>query len=133
MVAIQEGPTSQAYDPYLHVAAATKCQRKLSAIAEDNSLGARYCLILEELRKELISKSARLQRDQNGGAVAQPGEAPSVDTSAALPPNPLLSILDAQGDTIEPTLLDASPDSSLHDLSGWGAFDSMVGFQVLST
>lgn len=133
MIAIQEGPTSQAYDPHLHVAAATKCQRQLSAIAEENSIGARYCLVLEELRKELASQSARHQSSQKGDSLAE--EARPVQTISPQPSNPTLSVPDEQGnliDVIEPAMLNASPGSSLHDLSGWGAFDSMVRFYVPS-
>lgn len=131
MVAIQEGPASQAHDPQLHVAAATKCQRQLSAIAEDNSIGARYCMVLEELRKELVSQSAQFQSGQKEGTLAE--EARPVQTISPEISNPTLSVPEAQGnamDVIEPAILDASPGSSLHDLSGWDAFDSIVRFRA---
>lgn len=131
VIAIQEGPTSQACQAYMHVAAATKCQRKLLAIAEANSLGARYCLVLEELRKELASQSARLQSAQNEGTSAQE-PLPVQTTNGPQPSDPILPLRnDEQGHSMhmmDQAVLDHSPGSSLHDLSGWGAFDSMVCF-----
>lgn len=94
--------------------------------------------MLEELRKELASQSARLQSSsQRGCDVALVEEArPAIQAqttnlqpsnSTVLPVVPHEHHSDPM-DMLEPALLDASPGSSLHDLSGWGAFDSMVRF-----
>lgn len=98
-------------------------------IAEDHSLARRYCLVLEELRKEAIRHSEQPLDDQTmvagDEAHAQqfenlgPEEAVLGET-AGLDHHPLASdVNDMNG-------FDASPGSSLYDMSGWGTFDSMV-------
>lgn len=97
--------------------------------------------MLEELRKELTSQSARLQSNNQRGCDAAVAEeartAIQAQTTNLQPSNStVLSVVPHEHpsdpmDMLEPALLDASPGSSPHDLSGWGAFDSMVRFLFL--
>lgn len=102
-------------------------------IAEEHSLARRYCLVLDELRKEAIRHSEQPPDDQTMVATddahsqhienSGPEEAVLADT-AGFGQHPLTSdVNDING-------FDASPGSSLYDMSGWGTFDSMVSKQV---
>lgn len=98
-------------------------------IAEEHSLARRYCLVLDELRKEAIRHSEHPSDDQTIVAAdddrsQQPenmGPEESVlAEDAGFGQHPLTSdVNDING-------FDASPGSSLYDMSGWGTFDSMV-------
>lgn len=132
VIAIQDGPASQTYG--VQLAAATKCHQQLLAIAEGNSLGSRYCLVLEELRTELAIQWARPESCQVGDTMVE--EPRRLQPTVPQPSNPILPVPNEERDplnNIEPVLFDASPGSSLHDLSGWGTFDSMVYLRPSST
>lgn len=98
-------------------------------IAEEHSLARRYCLVLDELRKEAIRHSEQPRDDHSMGATddahSQQLEGLGADETglagtAAFGQHPLASEAnDING--FEP-----SPGSSLYDMSGWGTFDSMV-------
>lgn len=107
----------------------------MSMIAEEHSLARRYCLVLDELRKEAIRHSEQPPDDQTMVAVddshpqhlENPGQEEAVlAETAGFGQHPLTSdVNDING-------FDASPGSSLYDMSGWGTFDSMVSEQVPS-
>lgn len=118
-----------------HLSVATRCQEQMSMIAEEHSLARRYCLVLDELRKEAIRHSEQPPDDQTMVAAdddhlqhlekPDPEEAVLAET-AGFGQHPLASdVNDING-------FDASPGSSLYDMSGWGTFDSMVSKQVLT-
>ncbi len=48
-----------AYQEYL--SAATRCQNQIFNIVEESSLAARYCVVLEELRREAMEQIERSQ------------------------------------------------------------------------
>lgn len=98
-------------------------------IAEEHSLARRYCLVLDELRKEAIRHSEQLPDDQtmiaaddaSSQQIENPGPEEAVlAETAGFGQHPLTSdVNDTNG-------FEASPGSSLYDMSGWGTFDSMV-------
>lgn len=98
-------------------------------IAEEHSLARRYCLVLDELRKEAIRLSEQPPDDQTMVAaddahsqhIENPGpeEAALAETAGFGQPPLTTDVNDING-------FDASPGSSLYDMSGWGTFDSMV-------
>lgn len=102
-------------------------------IAEEHSLARRYCLVLDELRKEAIRQSEQPVDDQTIVAVDHTHsqqfenlgpEDNVLGEAAGLGQDPLTSdVNDMNG-------FDASPGSSLYDMSGWGTFDSMVSEQI---
>lgn len=110
-----------------HLSVAIRCQEQMSMIAEEHSLARRYCLVLDELRKEAIRHSEHHSDDQT--IVAADND------HSQHPENmgPEESVLaeDAEfgpltSDVNDMNGFDASPGSSLYDMSGWGTFDSMV-------
>ncbi|POS73207.1 fungal specific transcription factor domain-containing protein [Diaporthe helianthi] len=120
--------------PDRHLAVAIRCQEQMSMIAEEHSLARRYCLVLDELRKEAIRHSERsvdeqamvvidhVQSQQFGNL--GPQDAVLGEAAAGLGHHPLTSdVSDIKG-------FDASPGSSLYDMSGWGTFDSMASKQA---
>lgn len=130
---MQTYSSAQSHQKYL--SAAVKCQTQLSAIAEEGSLTQRYCLVLEELRKEAVKGSDIPQLDfctgaSNENALLQreliQQEMIADDNSAAM-----------QHDTQEEDMADATSlrttlGSSIYDIPGWGAFDSMVSYVAIS-
>lgn len=126
-IQMQTYSSAQSHQKYLSVA--VKCQTQLSAIAEEGSLTQRYCLVLEELRKEAVKGSEIPPMDFCTGASNEntslqreliQQEIIAEDNSAAM-----------QHDTQEEDMTDATGlrttlGSSVYDISGWGAFDSMV-------
>lgn len=112
-----------------HLSVAIRCQEQMSMIAEEHSLARRYCLVLDELRKEAIRHSEHTSDDQTIVAAdddhsQQPENMGSEESvlaeDAGFGQHPLTSdVNDMNG-------FDASPGSSLYDMSGWGTFDSMV-------
>lgn len=108
---------------------AIRCQTQLLAIAEKGSLTERYCLVLEELRKEAVQRSGDSQtavcavisteRTPRRSELIQQ-EILAVDTTISLEH-------DFDDDVIPDVAgFDATPGSSAYDISGWGTFDSMV-------
>jgi hypothetical protein len=103
----------------------------MSMIAEEHSLAKRYCLVLDELRKEAIRHSEQPLDDQTMVAASGdetqahdfdslgPEEA-VLDETVGLGHHPLAS------DVHDMNRFDASPSSSLYGTSSWGSFDSMV-------
>ncbi|KAI0811337.1 transcriptional regulatory protein GAL4 [Xylaria sp. FL0064] len=108
--------------------AASRCQFHLSAIAEKGSLSERYCLVLEELRVEVLRQTR--QDDQpasspeglshhltpgNFQTTSSPLEQ-SLYSVASFPSLPINTPIDFNG----------MPSSAFSDSSGWGQFASMV-------
>ncbi|KAJ0162112.1 Activator of stress, partial [Colletotrichum tanaceti] len=135
--------------------AASRCQTQIASLADNEStLAARYCLVLEELRTEALRQTERLQHHaemvaaahQNGGgsnnsSLARAGGGGVVvvaggeDVQGQQPENHHLAGLNFSdvGHGEEFVGFDASPSSSLADMTSWGQFDSMVtsGFSGL--
>lgn len=105
----------------------------MSMIAEEHSLARRYSLVLDELRKEAIRHSEQPPDDQTMVA-ADDAHPPKIENPA--PEEAVLDGTDGFGqhqltsDVNDMNGFDASPGSSLYDMSGWGTFDSMVSKQV---
>lgn len=98
-------------------------------IAEEHSLARRYCLVLDELRKEAIRHSEQPLDDQ---AIVAGDDANSQQFENLGPEEAVLGVTAGFGqhsltsDVNDMEGFDASPGSSLYDMSGWGTFDSMV-------
>ncbi|KAI9371725.1 hypothetical protein BJX61DRAFT_534573 [Aspergillus egyptiacus] len=115
-----------------YFAAADRCQQQILDLAEEGSLTARYCLVLEELRAEAVRQMGTV------GGSADPSTLPTstLDEGSAnigtLDPN--VDDLAAGFGLTVPELVGmgqldyshASPTASLEDRTGWGQFDSMV-------
>lgn len=113
-------------DDYLD--AATRCQSQMSSIAEKGSLSSRYCLVLEELRLEAVTRSTRpptpptINQDTSAidataetqGVTATPDD---IDAAAILMPGY------GNGDSMD---FYTSPVSSVADIASWIEFESMV-------
>ncbi|KUI69372.1 hypothetical protein VM1G_05436 [Cytospora mali] len=118
---------TQGHQNYL--LSAIRCQTQLSKIAEEGSLAERYCLVLEELRKEAVHRSENLQANISAAASIekQPQQSEPIHQER--------SVLDAgtamQHDFNAEQIPDAAgfgttPGSSVYEISGWGAFDSIA-------
>lgn len=98
-------------------------------IAEEHSLARRYCLVLDELRKEAIRHSEQTLDDQTivagDGIQSQQFENLGPE-EAVLGETVGLGQHQLTSDVNDMNGFDASPGSSLYDMSGWGTFDSMV-------
>ncbi|KAL7898522.1 fungal-specific transcription factor domain-containing protein [Trichoderma sp. SZMC 28014] len=122
------------YSGYL--SAATRCQDQLSNLAEDGSLVARYCLVLEELRLEALRQT---RQDRNYA------ESPTQKQVASLPNN--TNGTDAFETTADGTMgvadlgagmtdmggigdIYVTPTDSLAEMTGWAQFDAMVSVSM---
>lgn len=117
----------QARQEYL--SAAVRCQTQLSTIAEEGSLAERYCLVLEELQKEAVQLSERSQADMDTETLAEDPPRQSemmqhernvIEGGVALE-----QAFDIEN-MADAASFDATPGSSVYEISGWGDFDSMV-------
>lgn len=117
-----------------HLSVAIRCQEQMSMIAEEHSLARRYCLVLDELRKEAIRHSEQKPLDDQIMVAADdthsqhhenlgPEEAVLAEAAGFGQHSLASDVNDMNG-------FEASPGSSLYDMSGWGTFDSMVSRQV---
>ncbi|KAF9880469.1 hypothetical protein CkaCkLH20_02423 [Colletotrichum karsti] len=112
--------------------AAFRCQKQLATLADNESqLAARYCLVLEELRIEALRQTERLQSppilNQNGGSIARATVTEEVQNQHEQHPLAGLNFPDVtHADDFVGFDMDASPSSSLADMTSWGQFDSMV-------
>ncbi|OHW98003.1 fungal specific transcription factor domain-containing protein [Colletotrichum incanum] len=120
--------------------AASRCQSQLASLADNEStLAARYCLVLEELRTEALRQTERLQHaeitHQNGGPHSRTNVVTGNEEVQGQPENHHLTSLNFPevGHTEEFVGFDASPSSSLADMTSWGQFDSMVTISGIST
>ena len=119
--------------------AAQRCQGQLASIAEDKSLTARYCLILEELRTEvtrqmeytvasqhLAMQAPQLQDAREPNTVPDTADVDAIlaQQVADVPENiqGLMELANIQ----ELGNFEASPNDELADMTSWGQFDSMV-------
>ncbi|KUI53603.1 hypothetical protein VP1G_00981 [Cytospora mali] len=118
---------TQGHQNYLW--SAIRCQNQLSKIAEEGSLAERYCLVLEELRKEAVHRSEILQANISAAASIEK------QPQQSEPIHPERSVLEAgtamQHDFDAEQIPDAAgfgttPGSSVYEISGWGAFDSIA-------
>ncbi|EXJ65464.1 hypothetical protein A1O7_01805 [Cladophialophora yegresii CBS 114405] len=104
----------ETYLPYLN--AATHCQNQISKIAEKGSLAARYCLVLEELRKEAcrqIERAHAIPVSDDGAVIASDG-----------------AVFYGNGNNFSSgdhfAQFHLTPGSSLGDVTDWAPFDAMV-------
>ncbi|KAF6822001.1 fungal specific transcription factor domain-containing protein [Colletotrichum plurivorum] len=104
--------------------AAGLCQDQIANIAEPGSLTSRYCLILDELRAEVVRQTTQHEKNIADVAAGLDGTASRIlgmggegDGSATR-----YTMDDMQGLAD----MDVSPSDSLEDLTGWDQFDSMV-------
>lgn len=131
---------AESYSGYL--AAATRCQDQLSNLAEDGSLVARYCLVLEELRLEALRQTkqgqinnARSPTQRQAAAMANAANGTDAFGTAddggmgvaELGAN--MTDMGGIGDIY------VTPTDSLAEMTGWAQFDAMVsvsmdGFQL---
>ena len=111
--------------------AATQCQSQIFDIVEESSLAARYCVVLEELRreaKERVERCQSLQASRLDGDVAVPEKdsaevvgAPHGSTNILHPAAvATVSGSDANFD------FDTNLETSLTDFPNWVQFESMV-------
>ncbi|KAJ3940521.1 uncharacterized protein N0V96_009525 [Colletotrichum fioriniae] len=116
--------------------AAYRCQTQLASLADNEStLAARYCLVLEELRTEALRQTERHQSPaithqtgQNGGQVPRAAliAAGNEDVQPQHEQHHLANLnFPDVGHADEFVGFDASPSSSLADMTSWGQFDSM--------
>jgi hypothetical protein len=119
--------------------AAQRCQGQLASIAEDKSLTARYCLILEELRTEvtrqmeytMASQHLAMQAPQlqNAGEPSTVADATDVDAILAQQLSGVSENMQGLMELAKSQELgnvEASPNDELADMTSWGQFDSMV-------
>ncbi|KAL1616400.1 hypothetical protein SLS56_011442 [Neofusicoccum ribis] len=112
-----------------HFRAAVKCQDQISDIATKGSLAERYGVVLQELRLELLRHNEYLAGQGHAAlslltsdlvfpvAGSQDHHAP---LSAGIPGS------DHLGQMGHDAFAEASPSSSIAQLTGWGQFDSLV-------
>lgn len=145
---IQQGISAAGRDEG-YFAAAQRCQAVLEGISESDCLSRRYCLVLEELRRE----AERHQRDASAGSPAVEGLQTAATTTAAATPaatgtatlgvpastspqrdaSPGFAGTPYYAPNIPPTPESAVfstnflPTSAIMaDLTSWGQFDSLV-------
>ncbi|KAN0096685.1 Fungal specific transcription factor domain containing protein [Hyaloscypha variabilis] len=134
----QRTAPEERYRPYFD--AATRCQKQISAMAENESLAQRYTVVLEELRLEAIKQTQnpahQLGNELNSAvqsnfsapqAVMQPSQiAPGgINGTTMQSPVNMFSASDATmqlGDGPNST----TPSSLMAELTSWGEFDSLV-------
>ncbi|TFB00683.1 hypothetical protein CCMA1212_007333 [Trichoderma ghanense] len=132
--------SEESYSGYL--AAATRCQDQLSNLAEDGSLVARYCLVLEELRLEALRQTkqgqinnARSPAQRQAAAMANAANGTEGFGSAedgAMGVRELGANMTDMGGIGD---IYVTPTDSLAEMTGWAQFDAMVsvsmdGFQL---
>lgn len=115
--------------------AASRCQTQLASLAvNESTLAARYCLVLEELRTEALRQTERIHHPSvahhDGGSLSRVPAVPgNDDIQGQHEQNHLAGLNFADvGHGDEFVGFDASPSSSLADMTSWGQFDSMVSF-----
>lgn len=105
-----------------------RCQSQLSTIAEEGSLAERYCLVLEELRKEVVQP---LEDRQVGGfeilAERFPRQIEPIQHKTDVVSGSMEYDFDPEG-LADSAGFDYTSGSSGFELTGWGAFDSTVSW-----
>lgn len=122
----QRASPPETYSEYL--SAATRCQSHILAIAEKGSLSERYCLVLEELRLEVLRQTdrAHVSMANVGGTSSHPHENGLQTTSISMDGDTMTAVnyTDLMGDP--PIDFNDMSGSIVPDYSGWGQFASMV-------
>ncbi|KAL7818539.1 fungal-specific transcription factor domain-containing protein [Trichoderma gracile] len=126
---------AEAYSGYL--AAATRCQDQLSNLAEDGSLVARYCLVLEELRLEALRQTkqgqmnnARSPTQRQAAAMANAAngtDAYGTADDAGMGVTELGANMTDMGGIGD---IYVTPTDSLAEMTGWAQFDAMVSVSM---
>lgn len=121
----------EVYNSYF--SAASRCQSHLSAIAAKGSLSERYCLVLEELRVEVLRQA---KRGHHQSALVAPDLAGMDDPlqqnnhlapSSLTDESPSTGVIDFTSSLGGPPIdFNGMPSSVFSDNSGWGQFVSMV-------
>ncbi|KAH7155972.1 fungal-specific transcription factor domain-containing protein [Dactylonectria macrodidyma] len=121
----------------LYFAAAERCQQQIVDIAEEGTLTARYCLVLEELRAEAARQTAPAQASHEALAPIHSTMDTRNEGSDFLASNTQGLAGPGFGMEVpELTGLDqfvnfhVSPSGSLEDLTSWVQFDSMVRYSA---
>ncbi|KAI1034831.1 hypothetical protein LB504_004401 [Fusarium proliferatum] len=108
--------------------AAERCQQQIADVAGEGTLTFRYCLVLEELRVEVLAQRglaqglSQLQSSVDARNHVNASRAPDAETMAEaglgmdVPDLSGMSSLDKWH---------VSPSDSLEDVTGWGQFDAM--------
>ncbi|KAI1273461.1 transcriptional regulatory protein GAL4 [Xylaria sp. FL0933] len=108
--------------------AASRCQSHLSAIAEKGSLSERYCLVLEELRVEVLRQTRRDYQPASSSEGlndhSTPGNSQTTSTPLEQSLHNAASFSSLTIDT--PIDFNGMPSSAFSDSSGWDQFASMV-------
>ncbi|KAI0434368.1 transcriptional regulatory protein GAL4 [Xylaria sp. FL1042] len=108
--------------------AASRCQSHLSAIAEKGSLSERYCLVLEELRVEVLRQTRRSYQPAPSLEGLSHHSPPDNLQASSIPlEQNLYSTANFLGLPVStPIDFNGMPSSAFSDCSGWGQFASMV-------
>lgn len=122
----------EVYNTYF--SAASRCQSHLSAIAAKGSLSERYCLVLEELRVEVLRQARRGQHQSAPTAPVLAGLEDPLQQNNNLPPSSVPTDESRSAGAIDftsslggpPIDFNGMPSSAFSDNSGWGQFVSMV-------
>lgn len=119
----------ETYQTYLE--AADTCQKQISAIAEQGSLTRRYCLVLEELRNEALRQTTGIGTMPLPDSFALADAIPTASAVGTTSPSFAQLGLAFNGDIN----WNASPSSSMADITSWGHFDSLVScaFRTVNT
>ncbi|KAI1114055.1 transcriptional regulatory protein GAL4 [Nemania sp. NC0429] len=125
-VILKRASPPDAYSNYF--SAASRCQSHLFTIAEKGSLSERYCLVLEELRVEVLRQTRHAH--QPASAPEGLGHHSPADnlqtTSIPLEQSPY-SVISFPGLPVDtPIDFNGMPNSAFSDYSGWGQFASLV-------
>lgn len=104
--------------------AAGRCQDQIANIGEPGSLTSRYCLILDELRSEVVRQTTQHEKSVADVATGLGGTTSRIlgmgtegdDSGTRYTMGEIQGLAD----------MEVSPSDSLEDLTGWDQFDSMV-------
>lgn len=109
--------------------AAERCQQQIADVSGEGTLTFRYCLVLEELRVEVLAQRglahglSQLQSSVDARNHVNISRAPDTETMAEAGLS--MDVPDLSG----MSSLDewhVSPSDSLEDVTDWGQFDAMV-------
>ncbi|KFX94207.1 hypothetical protein O988_06420 [Pseudogymnoascus sp. VKM F-3808] len=117
--------SSEVYNIYF--SAAARCQSHLSGIAEKGSLAERYCLVLEELRVEVLRQTNRMPPSMTAlvGIENQPQETGFQTLSMPMDGSPGIGT-SCTGQIGDSAIISNMPVSGADDYSCWDQFFSMV-------
>ncbi|SCO91314.1 uncharacterized protein FRV6_15442 [Fusarium oxysporum] len=109
--------------------AAERCQQQIVDIAGEGTLTSRYCLVLEELRAEVVAQRGlaqnltQVQSSIDARTHVNVSRAHDAETMAEAGLSMDVPDLSGMGSLDD---WHVSPSDSLEDITGWGQFDAMV-------